>query len=648
MSKVKIDREDINRVLLTELLPYECPLIFSNDGLYNIVQNGSLKYFKTKLEGAATKKTYYTIPFNFEIIKSADGDTRVLSVIHPLTQVEFIDFYKRYDSILIHQCSKSPFSLRKISRIAKFCYSPDYAFDHDQLKSNEVETEPEILDRETKTLKSYFTYKPIDLINIFYESREYTRLEQRFNLSLEFDITKCFYNIYTHSISWAVKGKEHAKRNIGLTSFENAFDKLMQKANYNETNGIVVGPEISRIFAEIILQQVDLNVLRAIEAKGLKHGVDYEVRRYVDDYFIFANDKNHIESIFSIFRKELKEFKLYINESKTNQKTSPFKTEYAVGKRETNKLLFNFFKQQIIEINVDENTLERKEIAKIRKPNNISHNFIKDFQCIAKQNNLTYDRLCKEVVQVSKKVITRILSDTNIKKDVESIEKLLIVILDICFYAYSLNITSSITFKFSQLIILLDQYLVNSPEHIRYNIRSKISKDADFVITIFQRRGKKEETNVEILNLLIALKKIDPSYFLNEKRIREIFWITKDTDLEKLSYFQIIVLLYCIDENSIFTAFRKLLLESIKKRFSFETNPFCKAEFTMLFFDLITCPYIDDTFKEELIISTKYATANTAKKELKKIKEVKQWFVDWNTFIDLEAVLKKKEWHSSY
>ena len=65
---------------------------------------------------------------------------------------------------------------------------------------------------------------------------------------MKMDIARCFYHIYTHTIAWAVKGKEQAKELIGKETFENAFDTLMQHANYNETNGIIVGPEISRIF----------------------------------------------------------------------------------------------------------------------------------------------------------------------------------------------------------------------------------------------------------------------------------------------------------------------------------------------------------------------------------------------------------------
>src|SRR5690606_13271676 len=182
-----------------------------------------------------------------------------------------------YDSLMLHLCSKSPFSLRKINKIAKFYFSPNFVFEEENLINPDREVEPEVLDSESQYIKSYYTYKPIDLIYKFYERNEFQRLEQRYNFLMEFDISKCFYHIYTHSVTWAVKDKESAKINSSKDTFENIFDKLMQHSNYNETNGIVVGPEISRIFAEIILQQIDLNCLKKLDSQSLKFGIDYDV-----------------------------------------------------------------------------------------------------------------------------------------------------------------------------------------------------------------------------------------------------------------------------------------------------------------------------------------------------------------------------------
>ncbi len=55
------------------------------------------------------------------------------------------------------------------------------------------------------------------------------------------DISKCFHHIYTHSMSWAVKGKNFSKNYVNADTFDGGFDKLMQLMNYNETNGILIG-----------------------------------------------------------------------------------------------------------------------------------------------------------------------------------------------------------------------------------------------------------------------------------------------------------------------------------------------------------------------------------------------------------------------
>ena len=46
MGRIKINKEDKSRVILTELLPYEVPMLFSNEGFYNIISNGNLDYFE--------------------------------------------------------------------------------------------------------------------------------------------------------------------------------------------------------------------------------------------------------------------------------------------------------------------------------------------------------------------------------------------------------------------------------------------------------------------------------------------------------------------------------------------------------------------------------------------------------------------------
>lgn len=653
MGKVKINKDDKARILLTELLPYELPMLFSNEGFYQIISNGN--YFKffdriNQLSKAGGDGKKYGIPFNYDIRKNIEGETRTLSVIHPYCQYYFIELYEKYDSLMLHLCSKSQFSLRRISKVAKFFYSPDFVYSEDSHKNADLEVEPEMLDAETKYLKSYFTYYPIDLIYKFYDRNEFQRLEQRFNYLMEFDISKCFYHIYTHSVTWAVKDKESAKRNAKEVSFENSFDKLMQLANYNETNGIVVGPEISRIFAEIILQQVDVNVLKKLEGQ-FKYGVDYEVRRYVDDYFVFSNDSKILETVKKEFQKELGFYKLYLNPAKSDIKTPPFITNVTVGKRELQELLLKFYDSffEVKEKTIvgSENKEKIKVLSRIRKPNSVSQRFIKDFQCIVKRNGLTYDILSKDIIRFFKTKFTKILKEGELENDKEVVENLFLVLFDILFYAYSLNINSNTTFKLAQIIVIACKYLEKQTADLKHTIYSKISKEADFVLTNFQRKSKTSETNIETLNLILALKKLDDNYALSVKKIKEIFGIDKQDDFERLNYFHIITLLYYVENKIEYIDLKTQIEKIVEQRFNDNDDPFSKSEFTMLFFDYINCPFVSDKSKRKIIQSSGYATKNLAN-IIKEITDQKIWFMNWDTEIDLERVLKKKEWGSSY
>jgi hypothetical protein len=650
MSKIKIKKDDKNRVLITELLPYETPMLFSNEGFYNIVKNNQhLKFFR-KLKTLKHLKEF-GIPFNYEIAKD-EIESRTLSVIHPLNQFDFVDFYNKYDSVILHLCSKSPFSLRKLSRVAKFCFSPDLIFPEDDLRNAELEVEPDILDHETRLLKSYFTYHPIDLIYKFFERNDYIRLEQKYNQVLEFDLSKCFYNIYTHSITWAVKEKEIAKRNKGTISFENSFDKLMQLANYNETNGIVVGPEVSRIFAEIILQQIDINVLKRLEKEpyNLKFGVDYEVRRYVDDYFIFSNEEKALDIILIVFKKEIEEYKLYINKSKTQKRKTPFISNIAVAKREV-QYLCEAFANEITQDEIIEDK-KIKRLQPIRNHEGMSHKFIKDFQCIVKRNQLNYENVNKEVIRHFKKILVSIIKESNVNIDKSHIESFLLLILDISFYCYSLNINSSTTFKIAQIIVLVCKYLEKrGEEDLKHSIFSKISKDSDFAMSIFLKKSNLTDTNIETLNLLIALRKLDESYLISEEKIYALFKLVNVKDIQNLNYFQIVTLLYYVQNTIKYSNFKNAIEIAVCKKFSIDKDPFSKSEFTLLFFDFICCPFVSVPAKRKLMRVAKWENSNLDAKvdaEISEIQKQKQWFMSWDLDIDLEGILKKKEWSSSY
>src|ERR1700683_1249010 len=80
---------------------------------------------------------------------------------------------------------------------------------------------------------------------------------------LKADISRFFYTAYTHSIPWAVIGKEKAKdwlahnRKRLNAHWSTDFDSALQACQSRETFGIPVGPDTSRIIAEVLLAGVE-------------------------------------------------------------------------------------------------------------------------------------------------------------------------------------------------------------------------------------------------------------------------------------------------------------------------------------------------------------------------------------------------------
>src|SRR5206468_4547123 len=142
----------------------------------------------------------------------------------------------------------SSVSLRAPHHIAKF-------YIYGSAGKNE-DWEVEDITEEMSYASSYFAYSRFSHLHKFFESDDFTQLEKRFSQMQHLDIAKFFASLYTHSVSWAVRGKTRTKNQrfaggrqnkIAGESFDVAFDDLLQQLNYRETHGIPVGPELCRI-----------------------------------------------------------------------------------------------------------------------------------------------------------------------------------------------------------------------------------------------------------------------------------------------------------------------------------------------------------------------------------------------------------------
>lgn len=345
-------------ILQTDVLPYELPLFFSNEILINFVLNISSEDIN-KYENTL----FYlkdTVPLNFYIYKNNEKK-RILSLPHPYSQLNMLFFLKNNSFELLNYFSfNRVYSLRIPYKINKLTYSDLSLKD---LTVDNLKDGKEIKHDKEKYFNFFDVGKYSSLSN-FNKSNYAKTLEKKYIYLQKLDLKKCFYSIYTHSIDWAYLGsKEAGKLNKYLENRTSArLDKLMMKANHGETNGIIVGPEFSRIVAEVVLSKIDTLLFTKLKKEKLYIKKDYEITRYIDDFYIFSNSKETLQKITSILESILDQFKLSFNESKSSIDQRPFfkETFWIYQLKSAIKKFFSNFQEENNLIGIDDTNIYLK------------------------------------------------------------------------------------------------------------------------------------------------------------------------------------------------------------------------------------------------------------------------------------------------
>jgi hypothetical protein len=139
------------------------------------------------------------------------------------------------------------------------------------------------------------------------------RLRASARFILKTDISLFFPSIYTHALPWALMGKAaakaaHAARTLAGT-WEDMTDVLSRSVNNNQTIGIPIGPDTSRLSAEVVLSRVDTELANVVP--GLTG------HRYIDDYEFAFGTRSDAEHALHAVQERLHDFELALNASKT-------------------------------------------------------------------------------------------------------------------------------------------------------------------------------------------------------------------------------------------------------------------------------------------------------------------------------------------
>lgn len=667
-KKKKYIKYQKERVILSDILPFEIPITFSNRYLYNYLLSCKVKLDKGKivlaknntevnqlivklLFGINSSKPFSTdgkinlgdslsIPFTYKVVHK-ENDFRELSIIHPKNQLAVVEFYEKYKELILHYSNVSSFSIRKPFRIAKYTYFKDKL--HLEKLAEASDEVLETVDKEYENLKTFFSYKKYSNIYKFYESYQYHRAEKKYNHLFKFDVSKCFDSIYTHSVLWALIDKNTVKKylNQSKSTFGNQFDILMQKLNYNETNGIVIGPEFSRIFAELILQRVDLNAQLELEGQNIIHKKDYEIFRYVDDFFVFYNDETVKEKIHTTFRLKLKDFKLYLNDLKNLHYDKPIITEITIAKQKVNDLFNSSLSYKIEEITQESEVPE--EPVKIRKGNIYidSNKLITKFKTIIFESKIEY----KDILNYTLSIVERKLKQNiknyftieHEKKTEKEFIKSNLELLDFVFFLYAVSPRVNTTIKLCRILRLYTETL-NLKDKFNIDFKHLVFKKIyDNIFFILKKNRTIEHTQVETLYLLIALNEIGKEYWLTEDNLASYLRIRIQEDGSfhsgiQLNYFTIVVSLFYMKNKVRYNNLREYILSKAVEKF--ETVDYegriKETELTLLLFDIISYPFVDI-----LAIKRKLLTLYNVDDELLQNKIIysrQNWFTNWTDF----------------
>lgn len=723
------------RAILSDVLPYEIPITFSNRYFYRFLVNNeielipSLKFnikgitqsdlpntklndskgiirYKSKLKGdnlealeIILKILFSTnndnvntrkVPFTYRI-SHKEKDFRELALVHPMNQLLLVNFYEQFKESIIYSCSLSNYSIRKPDSVAKFTFFNDKLHQSNKGDSSDF---LELSGKEYENLKTFFSYSKYTNIYQFFEDYRYQRAEKKFNHLFKFDISNCFNSIYTHSISWAVLGLDVVKENVSSSknTFPGKFDIFIQNTNYGETNGILIGPEFSRIFAEIILQKIDITIEKKLKENNYFLKVDYEMYRYVDDYFLFCDDSVLKDEILKLLKHELKKYKLSINNSKTEEYNKPIITEITIAKNKIIDLFSENPKFKITEIEEKEvdNKDDDDEVSLLNHKFELSFNPNKlatHYKIIIKESQIDYkDVLNYSLALLSSKIEKNLISFEKIyfkyleKNDKEAFSKSDLLklrktenlftshiegIIDFIFFIYSVsarvNSTIKVSLILSKIIKLFKEKDKVSKEYIiRQNNRERVfKKTLDESSFILKKNSLNEYAQVESLYLLTLLRDLGKEYRLPEEILIKFLNASQEKDVDKiiindntLNYFSIVVLFYYIGYSDKFPLIKDALIDytcNYIKEYPNEKRG-KSSEMAHLILDLLACPYLELRIKTKLLIyyrgeqdfSKIKKTISDSEKLIQFHENHKYWFTKWERFNLAQELENKK------
>lgn len=483
-----------------------------------------------------------------------------------------------------------------------------------------------------------------------FNSKSFLDLEKDFTTLKTLDVSKCFDSIYTHSIAWATKDKSFVKDGrYSASIFGNNFDDVIRMANHNETNGIVIGPEVSRIFSEIIFQDVDCKVEAKLSSAKFNWvlGVDYSIKRYVDDVFIFARSIEMANKIYEIYADILLSYKLHVNSAKSQIYQRPFFTPKSKVIREVNFYVNEFTERFLEEIN-EGTSLKPKKIFRIDR---LVRSFVDAIKSTCSTEKMDYDEVSSYIISAlfeRTKLLINIPKDFNRETGTNDYKDACVVFLEVMHFFYSVAPSVSSSYKFCASLILICRFADQHLGHYKHTIKQRAFDLALSLLdsdTFHKRADVDNFISLEVLNVILSLSDFGTSYLLPPHIVEKVFGGDS-------SYFNIVSCLFYIKDHQQYSITKEKTLKILDNKLQNMSKILSNTEQACLLLDSLTCPHIDRKRKSKYI--TRLCTAlQITKPNQQAVSDFisdyasEYWFINWRE-VDLLNALERKELRQVY
>lgn len=319
--KNNIERNKIDYIL-TDIMPVEISELFSYGKFYEFLSEHhkelrdiSEELLKSKSNGKEMMFNggiWASTPLKYNILKGVSG-SREINLVQPISALNIYFFIECYQKeILNYLENNNRFSLRYHRKNNDLYYRTK----KNNLTEYFFKTSKKINRTVLQQTGAYFKIHKFNSVSSFTNSKLWQQCNFKYRYFAKVDYKSCFDSIYTHTYKWIIERNTVDSKNAKNSNLFIVIDRILQNINGKSSNGVIVGPEFSRMIAEILLQSIDKEVFEDLQAEGLFMSKNYRIFRYVDDIYIFANNSNDIDVIVKTIEKNAQKYLLRLNEFK--------------------------------------------------------------------------------------------------------------------------------------------------------------------------------------------------------------------------------------------------------------------------------------------------------------------------------------------